>query len=190
MKTFFALILTALMAIMPAMGATTVEESVLDILNIEGTVVEITEEGILISTDSMPAVLVKVSDETVWDGNETLVTGDYIYVDYDGIMTRSIPPQITAMRICCRRLDGVVTEVYAEENAMLITTETNGEVYVHLPRADAETASTSEGATAETDVILPAMGDQVAVYFNGVMTMSLPGQINAGLIVILPVEAA
>ena len=201
MKSIFAIILSALMAIVPVTGETAVEEANAEVYMIEGQVVQADENGILINTADMGEVLVLTTDETLWEGTEALEAGDYAYVDYNGMMTRSLPPQITATVIRSWRMEGVVSEVYAEENAMLITTGTHGEVYVHLP-ATAEDAVPADEAQAETDAeapageqqveaaILPAAGDNVTVYFNGVMTMSLPGQISAGMVVIHPAEAA
>jgi len=195
MTKIFALILSALIAIVPVMGETAVEETAAEVYMIEGVVVQNDENGILVNTADLGDVLVLTVDETVWDGTDTLEAGDYVYVDYSGMMTRSLPPQITAMVIRSYRMDGVVTEVFAEENAMLINTETHGDVYVHLPAENAEdvqaeTAVTETVETEQETPVIPAAGDSVTVYFNGAMTMSLPGQINAGLVVIHPAESA
>lgn len=184
MKSIFALILSAFMAIMPVMGETAVEETVAEVYMIEGVIAQNDENGILVNTMEMGDVLVQVSDETIFEGAETLEAGDYIYVDYSGMMTRSLPPQITAQVVRCWRMDGIVSEVFAEENAMLINTETHGDVYVHLPAVDAEAQTEAEAPA------MPAAGDDVTVWFNGIMTMSLPGQINAGQLLIHTAEAA
>jgi len=190
MKTIIAIILSALMAIIPVMGETTVDEVPAEVYMIEGIVTQNDENGILVNTSDMGPVLVLTGDETLWEGTETLEVGDYVYVDYNGMMTRSLPGQINAMVIRSYRMDGVVTEVLAEDNAILINTDTHGDVYVHLPvneqEADAETAEAAPeaGETEEMQPTAPAAGDSVTVYFNGVMTMSLPGQINAGLVLV------
>ena len=82
-------------------------------------------------------------------------------------MTRSLPPQVTADTISMYCLQGEVTEVYPDQNAVLLNTETSGDVYVRLPEGWEDDLSPQQ---------------QLIVYFNGVMTMSLPGQINASLI--------
>ncbi len=51
-----------------------------------------------------------------------------------------------------------------EDNALLISTEAHGQVFVHLP---------------ETIIATDFYHTWVKIDFNGVMTMSLPGQINA-----------
>ena len=61
--------------------------------------------------------------------------GDYVYVDYNGVMTRSLPPQVTAGRIVSHKLEGDVLERYAEENALLIYASDGMEYRVNLPEA-------------------------------------------------------
>ena len=192
MKSIIALILSALMAIVPVTGETAVDEIPAEVYMIEGIVAANDENGILVSTIDIGDVLVQVSEETVWDGTEAPETGDYVYVDYSGMMSRSLPPRITAQVIRSWQMDGTVTEVFAEENAMLVNTETHGDVYVRLPavaQAEEQAETEVQEETSE-EAILPQSGDKVTVYFNGVMTMSLPGQINAGLVVIHTEEAA
>ncbi len=196
MKTIIAIILSALMAIIPVMGETTVDEVPAEVYMIEGIVAQNDENGILVNTSDMGPVLVLVNEETLWEGTEALEIGDYVYVDYNGMMTRSLPGQINAMVIRSYRMDGVVVEVFAEENAMLINTNDHGDVYVHLPateqEADAEMTETAPEAEAEeaAQPAAPVAGDSITVYFNGMMTMSLPGQINAGLVLVhTPVAA-
>ena len=199
MKNIFALILIVLMAIMPVMAEIAVEEeSIPEVYMIEGVVAQNDENGILVNTAEMGPVLVMINDETLWEGTETLEAGDYAYVDYNGMMTRALPGQINAMVIRSYRMEGTVTEVMSEENAMLISTETHGNVYVTLPAEgapesaplpgspEAEAVAQAESAeeAASEEAVLPAAGDSVTVYFNGAMTMSLPGRINAGLVVI------
>ena len=209
MKNIIAMILIALMAIMPTMAETTVEEFIPEVYMIEGVVSGVTEEGILLRTEELGEVLIIPGEETLWEGAEALAEGDYAYVDYNGMMTRSIPARISAMVIRSYRMEGVVTEVFEDGSAMLINTETYGDVYVTLPgaaeeaTAEAEEAvqeeaaaegeeaaqeeAAAEGEEVEEAAELPKAGDSVTVYFNGAMTMSLPGRINAGLVIINPV---
>lgn len=184
MKSIFAIIFAALIAIVPVMSETAVDETPVEFYMIEGVVTENDENGILVNTADVGDVLVLVSEETVWDGAEALEPGDYVYVDYNGMMTRSLPPQINATVIRSWQMEGTVTEISAEENGMLINTEIHGNVYVHLPAVEAE----ADAEQAEAPAI-PTVGDTVTVWFNGMMTMSLPGQINAGQVVIHTAEA-
>ena len=149
MKKIALILMLALLFIFPASAEPAGQTG------IEGLVLEyIAGEHILLDT---------------FDGAETLSVGDYIYIDYDGKMTRSLPAQITALTVRCHVLEGEVVEYYADEKAMLIDTESHGEVYVRLPADFSQT---------------PSAGDPVRVYFNGAMTLSLPGQVNAGYVVL------
>ena len=136
------------------------------LLSMEGIVLEIAEDGsYLINTIEHGDVQVLVSDETFTEAIRDISVGDYLYIDYDGKMTRSLPPQVNASVVRMYSLEGSIIESYPEENAVLLMTETHGEVYVTLPADWAEQEITTETLT---------------VYFNGAMTMSLPPQVNAG----------
>lgn len=138
------------------------------IYEVGGIVSEITEEGILIQTADMGPVLVKSDEETVVDASAEIAAGDYITVIYDGMMSRSIPAQITADLIRMYVLTGKIISADPEVCGVVLETETHGEVYATLPEPWLEN-------TAET----------LKVYFDGVMTMSLPPRINAQHVVSL-----
>lgn len=138
------------------------------IYEVGGIVSEITEEGILIQTSDMGPVLVKSDEETVVDASAEIAAGDYITVIYDGMMSRSIPAQITADLIRMYVLTGKIISADPEVCGVVLETETHGEVYATLPEPWLEN-------TAET----------LKVYFDGVMTMSLPPRINAQHVVSL-----
>ncbi len=147
----------------PAETGLPAEETVV----IGGTVLEITEEGYLIYNETNGEVLVLVGEATVIEKAEDseIAVNDYIYVDHNGAMTMSIPAQVNAQVVRMHKLEGDVTEVYAEENAVLLNTLTHGEVRVTLPEVWKDTAFDAAYLT---------------VYFNGAMTMSIPAQVNAG----------
>lgn len=168
MKKIIAL-LTAVMLVL-ALGCAAYSESDSEqLVGIEGLVSEITEDGsYLIVTDMHGAVQVLVSEETYTETSRDIVAGDYLYIDYNGQMTRSLPPQITASVLRMHCLEGSITEVFAEENTVMLSTETHGDVRVVLPE---------EWNAAEIDA------EVITVYFNGVMTMSLPPQVGAGYVV-------
>lgn len=143
-------------------------ESTQEPVVLEGVVLEISEEGLLIETEAQGEVLVLQDDDTVSDTDADIAVGDYIIIDYDGAMTKSLPPQVTADVVRMHKLTGEISEVYADENALLLNDPEKGEVYVHLPES-----------WKEAEIDFP----NVIVYFNGAMTMSLPGQISASYIV-------
>lgn len=135
-------------------------EEAIEVAEIYGEVTEITDEYVMILADGLGDVKVLLSEDTVIEGVEALNIGQTAKVLYTGMMTRSLPPQITALLIGVYAVTGKVTEV--AEGRVTITGE-NGEVILTLP----------EGAIA------PAVGDAVTAYTTGVSTMSLPPQMNA-----------
>lgn len=129
----------------------------------QGLITEISEGGVLVETSEMGSVLVKLSADTQLEGvEEELAVGQYVIVAYDGMMTRSLPPQITAQKISVFVIHGVVVEV-TEDGVLMERYEDKGQVLVRLP----------EGA----DPLYK--GCVISVYSNGVMTASLPPQVNA-----------
>lgn len=134
-----------------------------ELFDMAGTVTEITEEGIFITTADGRPMQIRTNEETLCEGKDAEV-GDYIHVTYNGQMTRSIPAQITALKIGCYTHTGVVSEITDEQFTLTTEAETI------LVNAAAELlANLTDGMT-------------VTVYSNGAMTMSLPAQIGAELI--------
>ena len=146
----------------------------------EGTLTEVLEDGFVMQEADGREILFNVDEQTALDGFETLEdldVGMYVIVESDGRLTKSIPPQAHAEnkvsvgqghvdRVTCYWLAGQVESVDAEENTFLMQTEL-GEVIVH-----------------QGDLTTPVYaGMTVTVYFDGVMAMSLPGQIAARKIV-------
>lgn len=132
---------------------------------VSGFVMEVMEDGsILILTNQGEEIVIHLHDETINEFEE-IVPGQFIIADYNGMMTRSLPPQISADHLYAYSMDGVVTELIEneDERAFLMETELHGLVMVRLPE----------------DIILPTPEENVRIHFNGVMTLSLPGQINA-----------
>ena len=113
-------------------------------------------------------MLALTGEETVFETSAEIAVGDYVYIDHDGQMTFSLPAQIGANLVRMHKLEGEINEVYAEENAVLLSTPESGDVYVRMPESWKE---------SEIDFA------HMTVYFDGVMTMSLPGQISAGLVI-------
>ena len=139
----------------------------MEIYMLQGTILEVQEDGLLIMDEAQGEVLVLISDETVQETGYELGVGDYVYVDYNGQMTRSLPPQVTAGRIVSHKLEGDVVEVYAEENALLLYGSDGNEYRINLPEA-------WEGETFDAQ--------RAIVYYDGAATLSLPPQVSAGLV--------
>lgn len=143
------------------------QEEAMEIYMLQGTILEVQEDGLLIKDETQGEVLVLISDETVQETGYELGVGDYVYVDYNGQMTRSLPPQVTAGRIVSHKLEGDVVEVYAEENALLLYGSDGNEYRINLPEAWEDETFDAQRAI---------------VYYDGAATLSLPPQVSAGLV--------
>lgn len=106
---FFALALSLLMALALPLGAFA-EENEPDTL-LEGLVTEVLEQGFVMEDIELGSVLLNVDETTVMDGilaEGDIEVGQYVFVEYDGRLTRSLPPQAHADRVGCYRLTGTV----------------------------------------------------------------------------------
>lgn len=168
MKKIFAVLMTiAMLAALPF--AAMAEEPEMDTL-LEGIVTEIVDGGFVIEDAEQGEVMLNTSDATVFDGlliEGELMEGQYVFVEYDGRMTFSLPPQAHADRVACNVLTGSVTEVL-EDGSILMMDDTFGETIVHL----SETMNHVY------------VGMPITVYYDGVMTLSLPGEANASHIIL------
>lgn len=135
-------------------------EAVAEVEELYGQITEITEEYVMIKTAELGDVQVLLGEDTIIEGVETLELGQTAKVLYTGMMTRSLPPQITALLIGVYAVSGEV--IAADEGSVTVTGE-NGEVILILPES------------AE----VPAVGEAITAYTTGVSTMSIPPQMNA-----------
>ena len=151
-------------AVEMAQTAEQAETAEAEIVELGGRITEIADGCIVIETLMHGMVQVNLGDDTLYDGADPdeLAVGQYIQVMYDGKMTRSLPAQITALKVGLYPVSGVVKEL-GENSVTLSREEIGDEVIVFLP----------EGAEALS------VGDSVTAYTNGAMTMSLPAQTNA-----------
>ena len=165
---FFALALSLLMALALPLGAFA-EENEPDTL-LEGLVTEVLEQGFVMEDIELGSVLLNVDETTVMDG--ILAEGDievdqYVFVEYDGRLTRSRPPQAHADRVGCYRLTGTV-DLSLSMGVLLTGDPIFGDVIIRV------------------DGSMPHLyqGMPITVYYNGVMAMSYPGQVTARHIVV------
>ena len=163
------LMLLALMLAMTTLTAFAEEETLIpspeadalaDVALIEGFVMEVLDESILILTRDGLYAEALLTEATVLEGKDIAV-GDYIEIVYNGMMTRSLPAQITADLIRNHMLMGLVSEM--TETGFTLTF--GEEVYA----VNAE-ASLLEGIQD---------GMFVTVYFNGMMTRMIPAGVTA-----------
>ena len=136
----------------------------------EGLVTEIFDGGFLMEDTEMGLLQVNTDENTVMDGIlsiQPLEVGMYVIVDHNGMMTRSLPPQVYGLRVGCYTLNGIAGEI-TPEGVLLTGDPIFGEVFVQM---------TPTMATVFPDV-------PMLVYYDGVMTMSLPGKVNARYVVV------
>ena len=145
-------------------GAVTGETEEPQIFMLGGEVTQV-GEGFFVMTDAeLGEVQVNLGDDSAFDGVEPdeLAVGQYVYVIYDGKMTRSLPPQVFALRVSMYATAGSITEL-TDGKMTLVRDEIGDEVIISLPQ-DAPELS---------------VGDHVTAYTTGIMTMSIPAQMNA-----------
>ncbi len=157
MKKTIALLLAALLMTVLLPGGAQTQET------LQGTITETSDGRFLLADDTYGEVWIAYDDTTEWEGLSAPQTNLYVTVAYNGVMTRSMPPQAQALRVSRHTLSGMVLAYDGDMHALLLATLTLGEVLVLLPGA--------------AEAYPP--GDFVTVAYNGVMTMSYPGQVNA-----------
>lgn len=158
-------LLTALCLALP-LGALAAEADT----ELEGLVTELVDGGFIMEDRDLGTVLVNVDDTTVRDGilaEGEIEAGQYVIVAYDGRLTRSIPPQAHADRVGCYVLNGMVSE-FLENGVLLTGDELFGDVIVRL-----------NGSVPHIYRDMP-----ITVYYDGVMALSLPGQVNARYVIV------
>ena len=163
---FFALALALLMALPLGAFAQEAEPDTL----LEGLVTEIVDEGFVMEDIELGSVLLNVDETTVMDGilaEEEIEVGQYVFVEYDGRLTRSLPPQAHADRVGCYRLTGTA-DLSLAVGVLLTGDPVFGDVIVRV------------------DGSMPHLyqGMPITVYYNGVMALSYPGQVTASHIVV------
>lgn len=142
----------------------TTDAKVQEATRVEGLIVSVGEGHFIMQDKDLGEIQVNLSETTVFEGVEKadLAFGQYVFVDFDGKMTRSLPPQIAGMKVGMYPVSGTVLEI-AEDKITIEQENGAGEAIVFLP----------EGAPELS------VGDTVIAYTNGAMTMSLPPQTSA-----------
>ena len=145
------------------------EEEAAQVYSLSGAVTEVGEDYFIMQDSLLGEVQVNFGEESVFEGVEAdkLEVGQIVFVIYNGAMTRSLPPQVFALRVNMFVVTGEITEL-SEESMTIVRDEIGDEVIVSLPEDAPELA----------------VGDHVLIYSNGVMTMSLPARMNALSVVV------
>ena len=144
-----------------------------EVYYLTGQITEITDEYIILEGTEQGTVQVNLFDDTVFGGKfpDELAVGEYAQVLYDGKMTRSIPPQVTALAVdvCVLEIDRTdVMEQHADSQL-----KENGTVETEVTYAPEQVIlSLPEGVELK-------VGDSAVFYTTGIATMSLPAQMNA-----------
>lgn len=174
MKKMMMTLLSLVLALALPLAAVA-EESEMDLL-LEGLVTEIVDGGFVLDDINQGEVMVNTSEETVLDGvllEEDLQVGMYVMVDFNGMMTRSLPPQVHADRIGCYRLSGSISEMLEDGSFLLTGDPIYDEVIVHT------------ALDMNLFVDMP-----ITAYYNGAVAMSLPAQAGALHIVVPALEGS
>ena len=129
-----------------------------EVFTLTGQITEVGEDYLILEDAQQGQVHVNFAEDTVYEGIEQNAV-----VLYNGVMTRSLPPMVTAMRISVYEISGTVAEVQEDGRVLIDRADVNDQVLVTLP----------EGAQT------PEVGDEIVVYTTGIMTMSLPPQTHA-----------
>lgn len=175
MKKMMMTLLSLVLALSLPLAAFAQEEIEMDTL-LEGLVTEIVDGGFVLDDINQGEVMVNTSEETVLDGvllEEDLTVGMYVMVDFNGMMTRSLPPQVHADRIGCYRLSGSISEMLEDGSFLLTGDPIYDEVIVHT------------ALDMNLFVDMP-----ITAYYNGAVAMSLPAQAGALHIVVPALEGS
>ena len=138
-------------------------ESAQETGRITGMIAEITEDGFAMQADG-GIVFVIVSDTVEWDTDGAPAAGDVATVRFSGPTDRK---SVHADAVTCHCIRGEVTEVCVEEEEAWFMLQPEGgaeAIRVNLGEIPAETV---------------AAGIDAAVYYDGIMTRSIPAQITA-----------
>ena len=135
-----------------------------EVYYLTGQITEIADDYIILEGTEQGTVQVNLFDDTVFGGKlpDELAVGEYAQVLYDGKMTRSIPPQVTALAVDVSVLEGKVAEILEDGRVLIDRTDVMEQVILSLP----------EGVELK-------VGDSAVFYTTGIATMSLPAQMNA-----------
>ena len=146
-------------------GTENPEEETQEIQTLTGEILEVGGDFILLRDEQLGEVHINFTEDTEFEGagRETLVAGQYAVVLYNGVMTRSLPPIATAMKVGVYEITGAVAQVQEDGRVLIDRADVSSQVLATLP----------EGAQT------PEVGETITLYTNGVMTLSLPAQVNA-----------
>ena len=157
-----ALVLMTLLAVTLATATETEDTAQEEFFLLGGQVPGFGEGCLFITADGIE-YQVNLTDDVMIEGTEALAVGDWLQVVYNGQMTRSLPAQITAQVIRSYSFSGVVSDL--AEGSFTLTTDDGQQIVVNFD---------AERFVGVQDTM------NVTVWFDGMMSRSLPAQITAG----------
>lgn len=143
------------------------ETSADDIAILSGAITALESDRLTIFSDNMEYVAL-LTENTVYEGKELLEVGDRVTIIYNGMLTRSLPAQLTADVIRCHEMTGVVSDLNPEIGQFLLTLPDESQFVVVYD------TGISYGILQD--------GMTVTVFYDGSSTRSLPPQITAEFI--------
>ena len=185
-----------LMALLVALGAVALGENTTgtdlatgtelaeeEMVLLNGFLVEKGADYVLVKNSYGEEIHVNLTEDVAFMA-EDLVIGDYVYVVYNGMMTRSLPAQITAMSLGCNKLSGVVEELSEEGFMLRVEIALEGEEGTE-PQVFTESYFVlADGAMMEGLLVdMP-----VTVFHDGKMTRSIPAQVTAQHVRLMELE--
>ena len=102
---------------------------------LQGLITEVDSGYFLMDDETQGTLQVNLDDSiTTYDGiaaKNKLTVGLYVFVQYNGMMTRSLPPQATALKVGCYVVNGSVSDILT--NGYIVEGDTViGKVIVHI----------------------------------------------------------
>ena len=131
MTKLIAILSAALFAAFSLTAAPAVQADEQQVFDLSGVVLEVNDEFILIEDSDGQQVQVNLFEDTTVEG-DAIVPGALIHVLYNGMMTRSLPPQVAAMRVSCFAFTGEIAEMN-QHGFLLHPDEGIDEVQVNAP---------------------------------------------------------
>jgi hypothetical protein len=166
----FAALLLALCLLVTGAAAQGAQSATL-----QGLITALETDGFTMDDALLGTVEVRLDAQlTAYEGiaaRDRMAVGQYVYVQYNGALTRSEPPQVTALKVSCFALTGTVGAIL--ENGCIVEGDAVlGTTVVHM----------AEG--------LPPVftGMSITAYYNGVLALSLPPQLTAVHLVVPVLE--
>ena len=169
-KQFFVLLLSMALLSTVLFPVEGLAEATSEVAELRGLVTGVSPNGLYLRDPYMGEIFLNVDPDTVLEGvlaDKSLTPGMYVLAKYNGQLASSIPPQARAQRLACYPLEGKAAKL-VDGGVLLSGDPLFGEVVVRL--------------SSSMPQVFP--GVPLTVYYDGAMSMSLPGTVSAAHIVV------